>query len=126
MREIYIVRWRKQWRVRSDRIIWVVISKLDAHWRSSEPDLYLENADGRPNTRNFISGAVREGKILGMPHISFHYDDLNKVSFTDGRHRFSWMRDHGAHAMPVTINQTEIARAREMFGSRSRVCRVCI
>ena len=46
---------------------------------------------------------IRKHRRLRMPHIGL--DNLGIVSFTDGRHRFAWMRDHGAKALPVSCDR---------------------
>src|SRR5581483_907372 len=100
-----IIRWRKQWHVYSDRIVWVSVTKFDIRWRKSERDNgYLMRGQGRPATYRYLYDAVKNGTVLGMPHISF-YPDLKRISFTDGRHRFSWVRDHGGRVIPITIHK---------------------
>jgi hypothetical protein len=49
-----------------------------------------------------------------MPHISLkHYT----MHFTDGRHRFAWMRDHGATMLPVTITSDQAVGLDKWLGA---------
>ncbi|WP_408580452.1 plasmid fertility inhibition factor family protein [Burkholderia cepacia] len=43
------------------------------------------------------------------------------VSFTDGRHRFAWLRDHGLRALPVEVDQDSAETCRTCFGTTERV-----
>ena len=86
----------------------------------------MSPGDGRLNAFKIIERAVKDGAILKMPHIGLNVEDPDPIGFTDGRHRFAWMRDHGARAMPVTIDKSDVTAARKMIGSRSRLCRVRI
>jgi hypothetical protein len=84
------IKWRKQWHVARDRIVWVIVAKFNECWRRSEDgDQYLVRGQGRHGTYEYLERAVKNGTVLGMPHVSF-YSDLKRISFTDGRHRFSW------------------------------------
>jgi hypothetical protein len=118
------IKWGKQFRVRDDRIIWIAVPKFDECWRLSESgNHYLLCGQGRPAACRRIEDSVKSGLVRPMPHIGF-YPDLKRISFTDGRHRFAWVRDHGGRAMPMTINKSQVLLARKLFGSRSRSCEV--
>jgi hypothetical protein len=119
------IRWKRQWGD-DDRIVWVIIAKLDAHWRMSEPDAYLKCGQGRQGTFEYLDEATAQGIVLNMPHVGFWWDGSGRTSFTDGRHRFSWVRDHGGLAMPVTFHRTQAKSGTAKFGSRRRVCTVKI
>lgn len=65
---------------------------------------------------------IRKYARLRMPHVGL--DNSGVVAFTDGRHRFAWMRDHGAKALPISCDRESAAEIRRLFGSRSRRTRV--
>ena len=48
------------------------------------------------------------------------------VSIHDGRHRFAWMRDHGAQALPIAAPIGEAREIRKLIGSKARICRVTV
>jgi hypothetical protein len=56
-----------------------------------------------------------------MPHLSVRED--RSIGFTDGRHRFAWVRDHGAAAIPVTTGPDGAAQLAALFGTHLRECR---
>jgi|GEM_PF-3490123 len=43
------------------------------------------------------------------------------VSFSDGRHRFAWLRDHGVQAMPVQVSSEQRQEFENLFGVSDRV-----
>ena len=47
-----------------------------------------------------------------------------KVEFTDGRHRFAWLRDHGLTALPVEVGAECEAAYRRCFETDLRVGRL--
>src|ERR1700733_6195714 len=56
-----------------------------------------------------------------MPHIGYY----DFVSFTDGRHRFAWCRDHGVKSMPVSVpTRKQAVVVGRLFGSSARICRL--
>jgi hypothetical protein len=49
----------------------------------------------------------------------------NKIAYIlDGRHRFAWMRDHGAQALPVSAPADEALEIAKLVRTELRVCRV--
>ena len=40
--------------------------------------------------------------------------------FVDGRHRYLWMREHGAWSMPVAVPASDAARIMALCGTRYR------
>ena len=117
--------WIKQWKVRTDVIVWVNIAKLDRLWRHEE-GYYI----GREAKEDYaMPGRYRgvrtwletQSRPMQMPHCG-PYDGI--VGFTDGRHRFAWMRDHGVKTMPITTSRSDRAELSNLCGSRSRGCRL--
>jgi hypothetical protein len=117
-----IIKWVRQWGG-SDRVIWVNVNKLNASWKW-ERGYYIRRG-GRsevamPRRYSGVGEWVRLGRKMWMPHICL--DQKGNVSFTDGRHRFAWMRDHGVKAIPVTAHPSDAHLIAKRFGSRSRMC----
>lgn len=84
-------------------IIWVDLTKLDNSWKKDKG-----NYVGRGGTENAIKNRyhdfgewLKKGIPVQMPEV---YIRDNEVKFINGRHRFSWMRDHGAHSIPVVLS----------------------
>jgi hypothetical protein len=97
-------------------VVWVNVAKLDAALRIARVD-----ADAAWH-RQFIAFLER-GIPVRMPIIGV-YDD-GSVVFEDGRHRFAWVRDHGAESLPVQAYDAEQERlVRQLFGGRIGRCQV--
>jgi hypothetical protein len=56
-----------------------------------------------------------------MPHVALA--DEGYIVFSDGRHRFAWLRDHGVRALPVTVSPDIEVEVRRRFGTKSRISR---
>jgi len=113
------IKWRRQWGG-SDKIVWVNVAKFDAAWKESEPDAYiapgvLDRWDG------FAKRLIRSEEAMAMSHVCLWEGG---VSFTDGRHRFSWCRDRGVRALPVTATPRDAALIAKRYGSQARTCRL--
>jgi hypothetical protein len=115
-----LLRWKRQWGG-SDRIVWVVVSKLDAAWKR-DGTFYLPTHTHDYKYLRFDAwiGLNASTEKVEMPHVGVHE---GVASFSDGRHRFAWFRDHGVKAMPVTTcGASQIREIRRAFESRSRKC----
>lgn len=76
-----------------------------------------------------VDDFVRSDKgALYMPKAGIYSPEGNTgqkiVYILDGRHRFAWMRDHGARALPVRTPADEAHEIAELVGTKLRVCRV--
>jgi hypothetical protein len=77
---------------------------------------------GQQSRYDHVGRVIQSGYPIFMPHLSA--DDDNLISFTDGRHRFAWVRDHGAKAIPVSTYPGADSRLEAEFGTLIRECRV--
>ena len=48
-------------------------------------------------------------------------DQDGEISFTDGRHRFAWLRDHGLKVLPVQVPPEKALLIEARFGTTSRM-----
>src|SRR5665213_2075537 len=128
---VRIIRWVRQWGG-TDRVVWINVAKLDAAWRFAEPNSYIASADIASADRMPDNGSIYRYTGFGewlasarqrvwMPHICVY---AGGVSFTDARHRFSWCRDHGVKALPVSAHPSDAREIAKRYGSKSRTCRV--
>lgn len=46
------------------------------------------------------------------------------ADFTNGRHRFAWMRDHDVEALPIAYEPNEADDLWQRFGTELRVSRL--
>jgi hypothetical protein len=106
-------------------IVWVIVRKLDESWKKDD-DRLRRGSCNHHSFGDWLRRRYSPQWLANMPHVG--YVELNGrefISFTDGRHRFAWCRDHGVKAMPVTVEgRKEAAIVRKLFGSTSRVCRI--
>jgi hypothetical protein len=110
--------FKRQWRG-DDRIVWIDIAIFNTVWRR-ESGYYLPL--NSPNRTACWIVQLNFRKIP-MPHVYVGQDGV--VSFTDGRHRFAWFRDHGVTAIPVTVStKKDVEIARRLYGSRRRTVRL--
>jgi hypothetical protein len=103
-----------------DALVGVSIIPLDMAWRVSAD--YVGEAghgslhgDRYSKVGHWLAGA----KFVDVPVLCL--DEEGVPSFTDGRHRFAWLRDHGLLALPIEVplDQAEVFEAR--FGTVERV-----
>jgi len=115
----HIVNWHPM--DRSDPVIWIDIAKAESAWR--EDDFYVDveaKTSGEVLKYKNFGEWIKCGISIEMPHVS--YED-GKLSFSNGRHRFAWLRDHGATSLPVTTYPSCEAELRQNLGSDDHVTR---
>lgn len=96
------------------KLVYVDAAKFDQAW-AKDRNFYV----GPGGTGAAISGRYERFKAFfednDDPIIAstVHVREDGHVGFTDGRHRFAYLRDIGMPSIPVTMNRIEIARARK-------------
>jgi hypothetical protein len=124
---------RREWNEREDRWVmreyvrvWIDVSKLDAMLRLKQSDYVgFAGQDGILGKYTGVDEFVRSQKdALLMPRVGVHSPSHKVVEILDGRHRFAWMRDHGAQALPVSAPADEVREIAKLVGTKLRVCRV--
>lgn len=112
------LKWEQAWPGTGDVTVWVDVAKANAAW--CRDDLYIP--EGAPDHQwkytRFGEWLIRAAIPIEMPHITLRYWTLH---FTDGRHRFAWLRDHGVVALPVTTDADLVERTMRVIGSPLRV-----
>ena len=110
-----------------DVVVWISVTKLDASWKHHAPYYVGVGVSGPGNgslSRYQRFGEwLAKGEPVWMPHVGF---SNGHVSFSDGRHRFAWLRDHGVKALPVTVSPDIVAEMKRRFGTRSRISRFIV
>jgi hypothetical protein len=113
--------------------VWIDVRKLDALLPLASKMHHVGFA-GKNGIRgkytgvdNFVRSAGR--KPLNMPSAEIQracmeHPDQDIVYLFNGRHRFAWMRDHGAQALPVAAPISEASEVARLVGSDARICRV--
>ena len=103
-----------------DTIVWVDAIKLDAAWKRDKADHIGPCVSGpgngsRHKYQRFGCWVLNNRRKVRMPYVSYR---RGAVSFTDGRHRFAWMRDRGERALPVIASCREAPTIARLFGTR--------
>jgi hypothetical protein len=106
-----------------DLVVWVDIKKLDQSWRN-DPGYVGANGAGSDmpgryeEAGKWLAEFVNGHRPVFMPTVCLN--DAGDITFTDGRHRVAWLRDHGAIALPVGVPPDEAATIETRFGTRQR------
>lgn len=125
-----LVDWRVQpfaegWEdVEPDAVVWVDVAKVDGSI-SLDRSRYVGSGGsgvGQPARYANIGRHILSGWPIWMPYLTL--GEYEQVRFTDGRHRFAWIRDHGAVALPVATDPACAERLTSRFGSSLRACRI--
>jgi hypothetical protein len=111
------------WDIEPDAIVWVSVAKIDSSFAAGDQWVGPAGSGcGQQSRYESIGRHFLSGYPMYMPYISL--DDADQVRFTDGRHRFAWVRDHGATALPVATGSDQADRLQKLFGSEEEICRV--
>lgn len=108
------------WGDEQDAVVWVSVPALDAAWML-DVGCYIE-ACGKgaaidDRYSQFGEWFVASSDPVELPVVSIE-DDI--VGFTDGRHRFAWLRDHGVLAIPVQVPADQAHEFEQRFGIAER------
>jgi hypothetical protein len=122
MRTIHWIRFPPDWGgPNADEVVWILVRKLESSWQL-DTDYYV----GAGGTGKAISGRYEKFEkwlALGEPvwMASVVIDDGGEITFSDGRHRFAWLRDHGVVAIPVQVPPEQAEIISKRFGTTSRI-----
>jgi len=89
------------------------VKKLDHLWKK-DPAFYIgKGGEGQIKSRyeNFGDFLARHPSHINAPHVSI---SPRGVTFTNGRHRFAWFRDHGYTVLPVSMDNDSIRYAKKI------------
>lgn len=119
--------WATHWELRDikddeDVIVWVDVSKADALWHRDILYIPPRAPKHREKYERFGRWLVTAPCPVEMGHVAV--GDENSLSFSNGRHRFAWVRDQGGQAIPFTIWKGQARRLAKLAGTTLRVCEV--
>ncbi|WP_322080108.1 plasmid fertility inhibition factor family protein [Burkholderia cenocepacia] len=113
------------WTDAPDPVIWAAVDSLDVVWRDTPEYVGREgrgsDQDGKYEAVGEFLRCTIGTRAIIIPTISIAD---GTVSFTDGRHRFAWLRDRGLRALPVEVDQDSAETCRTWFGTTVRVGRL--
>lgn len=100
--------------------VWVSVSKLDEAWKFDH-EFYIgaggSGASIDSRYEDFGAWLVSAPGCIELPVAGI---EDGVVSFSDGRHRFAWLRDHGVQAMPVQVLPEQAQEFQKRFGVTER------
>lgn len=101
-----------------DAMVWIDPIKFDAAWRETDQWISPGGTTGAQDSRYLRVGEwIEAGNIVNMCEIAIGEDG---VSFSNGRHRFAWLRDRGVCAMPIQVAPDSVAEIEARFGTPVR------
>lgn len=131
-----IIKWDKRPCVTSAQNyvpVWIDVRKLDAllPLASNMHHVRFAGENGIFRKYSGVDKFVRshERTAILMPNAEIEraceaHPDRDIVYIFDGRHRFAWMRDHRAQALPVAVRRGEASEVIQLVGTDARLCRV--
>jgi len=97
------------------------VRKIDTSWQNDHPYYIGPNITGPGNGSRYkydkFGKWFQEGRPIGMPSVGLL---SGWIGFSDGRHRFSWLRDHGLQALPVLTSPEDAPDVHRRFGTPNR------
>ena len=107
--------------VAPDETVWVSVARLDASWKK-HTSTYIGPGGTGPAIGDRYSRFgiyLQSCKAVWIPLVGLECD--GEIGFTDGRHRFAWLRDHGVTSMPINVDPDVAEVIRKRFGTAERV-----
>jgi hypothetical protein len=112
------LRWIR--RVKADNVVWIDVALLDGSWQHDPDYVGLDGRNGLGRRyEKFGVWIAEHTDPIWMPEIGLNDD--RSVGFSDGRHRFAWLRDRGVKSLPIATGREELSEIKARFGTRSRV-----
>jgi hypothetical protein len=104
----------------NDVPVWIDIQALDHSWAQDELHVGQGGEGGMKRRYDGFGRWIASATVpVQMPEVALSH--RNEVAFTNGRHRFSWLRDHGAEAMPVLVDKSQAGEFARRFGTSVRI-----
>ncbi len=88
--------------VEPDVVVWVDVAAFDAAWRDTDQWIGPGGIGGQDNRYATFGAWFAEGHPVHMCNV---WVTDGEIGFTNGRHRFAWLRDHGVTAIPMQIGR---------------------
>src|SRR5271166_3746421 len=100
--------------IEPDVVQWVDVALLDAAWARTPERILPGGGSGQGDRYRNFGAWLKQGRPVEMC-VVWVTDDA--VGFTNGRHRFSWLRDHGVVALPIQISPASVVIVEPRFGT---------
>ena len=103
--------------IKADAVVWVDVVALDRAWRLSDQYLEPGGDNGQSDRYAGVERWFAANRHCDLICATF---DESAVVFTDGRHRFAWLRDQGVEALPLQVPPRQATRFVRRFGATIR------
>jgi len=100
-----------------DAVVWVDVAALDRAWRLSVQHVGAGGHNGQDDRYAGVGRWFAANRHCDMGCASL--EDA-AVLFTDGRHRFAWLRDKGVKALPLQVPPDQAGDFLRRFGAEIR------
>jgi hypothetical protein len=102
-----------------DETVWVLAARLDASWKKNRAQYIGPGGSGPAIGDRYkkFGSWLNRGETVWIPWVGLKNGE---ICFTDGRHRFAWLRDHGVEAMPIDVDLAIVEEMRRRFGTSRR------
>jgi hypothetical protein len=100
-----LVNYRRRWV--DDIVVWGDIDKIDNLWKDDVNYYISPNFEEIKTKEKYLNSRkdLFDMKVNEPPRITIKFTDKPIIGFTDGRHRFSNLRDMGVKKMPILIKE---------------------
>ncbi len=107
-----------------DETVWISVTKLDASWKKNRGQYIGAGGSGPAIGDRYkeFGTWLESGKAIWIPWVGL---ERGEICFTDGRHRFAWLRDHGVQSMPIDVDPAIAGLMRLRFGTKERASFCC-
>jgi len=112
------VKWVPPKGTQSFRTVWIDVAKFDQAFKRDRAYIGPNGEQGIRNRYQNFGEWLKKGLPVAMPMVYVGADSWRKnVCFGNGRHRYAWMRDHGAKTIPVVVPHDQAKEMAKLYGS---------
>ena len=99
--------------------MWVSVAKFEASWKKNREQYVGPGGSGVAIEGRYekFGAWIERGEGVWIPWVGL---ERGEIYFTDGRHRFAWLRDHGVHSVPIDVDPEIADEIRKRFGTTER------
>ena len=109
-----------------DVVVWVDVQRVDVAFGRNLDHYVGRGGSGAGQASRYATVERRFLSQLPMWMPILRVCEDGTIRFTDGRHRFAWVRDHGARAIAVAADPDNASALDAGFGTSVRECRVAL
>ena len=102
-----------------DETVWISVAKLDASWKKNRYQYVGPGGSGAESKYEYekFGNWLEGGERVQIPWVGL---EDGEIAFTNGRHRFAWLRDHGVTSIPIDVDPADAKEFLRRFGTSDR------